>query len=92
MSAQYNALPDLCPDLPKVTQGSLDVALDFVEEEREKMLALAMALCRRLEPVDPKDPADTDDITSWRLAQLLEERLTDTGFTKTLRTFVLGPD
>lgn len=92
MSAQYNALPDLCPDLPNVSQGSLTVALDFVEEERDRLLALAMVLRQRLEPVDPKDPGENDDLNAWRLAQLLEERLTDTGFTDTLRKFVLGPE
>jgi len=32
MSAQFNALPALCPDLPKVSQCSLNVALDFVKD------------------------------------------------------------
>lgn len=91
MSAQYNDLPDLCPDLPNVSQGSLEVALDFVEEERDRLLALAMVLRQRLEPADPKDPGENDDLNAWRLAQLLEERLTDTGFTDRLRFLLMGP-
>lgn len=32
---------------------------------------------------------DSDDLTAWRLAGLLEERLTSTAFTNTLRGVVL---
>ena len=91
MTTQYNALPDLCQDLPKVSQRSLDAAVEWVEEEHDKLLALAFALVHRLEPVDPQNPTDTDDLTSWRFAQMLEERLSSPQFTDTLRSFLLGP-
>lgn len=91
MTAPSLTLPDLCPDLPNVTQGSLDVALEYVEDEHEKLLALAIALRHLLEPADPHNPAENDDLTAWRLAQLIEERLSSTTFTNTLRAFVLGP-
>lgn len=77
-------------DLPNVSQGSLDVALAYVEEEHDKLLALAITLRQRLEPADPQDPTDSDDLTAWRLAQLIEERLERTEFSLTLRAFVLG--
>lgn len=91
MSTQYKTRPDLCPDLPNVSQCSLEVAFDFVENERDTLLALAMVLRERLEPDDPKDPGEYDDLNAWRLAKLMEERLTDTGFTDKLRFFLLGP-
>lgn len=81
---------DLSQDQANVSQDSLELALDFVEDERDRLLALAMTLRQRLEPVDPKDPTDSDDLNAWRLAQLLEERLTSVRFTDTLRTFVMG--
>ncbi len=81
---------DLSQDQANVSQDSLELALDFVEGERDRLLALAMVLRQRLEPVDPKDPTDSDDLNAWRLAQLLEERLTSVRFTDTLRTFVMG--
>lgn len=90
MTARCKSLPDLCPDLPDVSRGSLELAIDYVADEHEKLLALAMTLRQRLEPANPKDPTGGDDLTAWRLAELLEERLTSTDFTNTLRVFVLG--
>jgi len=89
MTTQYNALPDLCADLPKVSQSRLDAAMEWVEEEHDKLLTLAFALLHRLEPADPQNPDDGDP-TSWRFAQMLEERLSNPQFADTLRFFLLG--
>jgi hypothetical protein len=45
--------------------------------ERELLLALAFALERQLEPEDPENPQDSDNVTAWRLCQILYEQLTD---------------
>jgi len=46
-------------------------------EERDQFLALATALMIVLEPDNPKDPQDNDNITAWRLSQVLVDLLSD---------------
>lgn len=74
----------------KASQSQLAFALSYLEEEHEKLLALAMSLRRHLEPVDPEHPGDDVNLNAWRLAQILEERLEKTEFVNAMRSLVLG--
>lgn len=70
--------------------AQLEFALKFLGEEHEKLYCLAYAILQRVEPVVPDNPAEDDDITAWRLAQILVERLEKTEFTDAIRSLVLG--
>lgn len=70
--------------------GSLRFAFDFLEDELETLLALSITLMNRLEPGDPKNPSDSDDITSWRLSQVLNDRLAKVEFSNNMRMLMLG--
>jgi hypothetical protein len=70
---------------PGVTQFTLDFVMDLLSEEREKMLAIAISLYNRLEPKNLQDIKEHEDQTAWRLAQLLEERLSTTEFENAVR-------
>ena len=65
--------------------GNIRFALQYLENEHETLLALAITLMNRLEPTDPANPTDNDDITSWRLSQVLNDRISDTSFINNMR-------
>lgn len=71
-------------------RSQLEFALSYLEEEIETLLALAMAVRRQVEPIDPEKPSDSVDTTAWRLAQVLEGRLEKTLFVDQMRSLVLG--
>lgn len=70
---------------PEVTQGVLDLAMSLMEEEHEKLLCIALSLANKLEPKNPKDIQDDEDVIAWRLAQVLEERLSSVEFLNDMR-------
>ena len=72
--------------------GNLKFAFKYLEEEHETLLALAITLMNRLAPHDPATPEDCADITSWRLAQVLHDRITNTDFLKHIHDLMLGSD
>ena len=65
-------------------------AFEFLDDELETLLALSITLMNRLEPNDPKNPSDRDDITSWRLSQVLNDRLATVEFSNNMRMLLLG--
>lgn len=69
----------------EVTQGVLDMAMSILNEELEKMLSVAICLVNRLEPENLRDIRDDEDVIAWRLAQVLEERLSSNEFEDSLR-------
>jgi hypothetical protein len=72
------------------SRSQLEFAFSYLEEEHETLLALAMALLRQVEPVDPDAPNDAVDTTAWRLAQVLEQRLGSTVFVADMRKLIFG--
>jgi hypothetical protein len=70
--------------------ASLGFAFRYLEEEHETLLALAIVLMNRLAPHDPSTPEDCADVISWRLAQVLHERITNTEFLKNMHGLMLG--
>ncbi len=70
---------------PQVTQGVLDLAMDILHEELGKMEAICLSLVDRLRPENLDDIRDDEDIVSYRLAQVLEDRLSSTKFENSLR-------
>lgn len=81
--------PSIMPK-KQVSESRLEFALSYLSDELETLLALAMALRRQVEPVDPKNPSDEEDTTAWRLAQVLEGRLETTEFHNHMRMLVFG--
>lgn len=75
---------------PTLRSGSWNLAFEYLEDEHETLLALATTLVNRLQPQDPADPDDCADKTSWRLAQLLNERVESTEILNTMRALMLG--
>ena len=75
-----------------VTQGAanMEFAFRYLEDEHETLLALAIILMNRLAPHDPAAPEDCADVTSWRLAQVLHERITNTEFLNHMHDLMLG--
>lgn len=65
-------------------------AFEFLEDELETLLALSITLMNRLEPEDPKNPGDHHDTTSWRLSQVLNDRLAKVEFSNNMRMLMLG--
>lgn len=84
------------PEAPAAEQpftpdaSSLKFAFRYLEDEHETLLALAITLMNRLEPQDPANPEDGADVTSWRLAQVLHERVTNTDFLNHMHKLMLG--
>lgn len=74
----------------QASRGQLEYALSYLEEEHEKLLALAISLRQQVEPVDPENPGDETNHVAWRLAQILEGRLERTEFVNGMRSLVLG--
>ena len=66
-------------------------AFDLMNDELEALLAWAIVLMNRLEPQNPDEPAHGEDVTSWRVAQVLNERLGSLGFTDNMRLLMFGP-
>ncbi|MCB2007557.1 MAG: hypothetical protein KDH93_21270 [Rhodoferax sp.] len=58
--------------------ASIDLVLETLRDEHDKQLALATQLTRELAPPDEGDVDDKMPTTEYRLAQLLEERLSKT--------------
>lgn len=65
---------------------SQQLAVEHLEEELDTLLALSITLADRLEPAGRGDA----DLTAWRLAQVLRDRLSDQKFTKSMRHWILG--
>jgi hypothetical protein len=68
---------------PEVNQLTLQLAMNMIDEEIEKLHALAIVLTNRLEPEDQKNP--TNDLISWRVAEVLQERLGEVEFFESIR-------
>lgn len=69
----------------EINTGDLEYAMDYMDEELEKLHCMAIVLCNMLRPDDPKNPDDDDDLVSWNVAQVLKERLDSTLFSNTMR-------
>lgn len=60
---------------PALNLEAVEMFLSQLREHEEQMHALAISLLARLTPKDENDPEEEYDITSYRLAQMLEDML-----------------
>jgi hypothetical protein len=78
----------LCMDAaphPAISQRTLELAMDYLYEELDKVQCLAILLCKELEPKKLNDSEYFQNVTAWRLAQLIEERFESTDFQNSIR-------
>ena len=80
------------PKLEAATVESLQLALSYVNDEMGKLYALAFALECALEPKNPEDPQDDENINAWRLATVMTDRLGSTKFRDNMRMMLLSQD
>lgn len=71
-----------------MSQEMTQFAVDYIDEELEVLYSIALPLCERIAPKDPKNLQEEDDIVAWRLAQLLVERLESTRTINNLKQFL----
>lgn len=71
-------------------RSSLQFALDLIKEERSTLLALAIVLTRQIGPDDHEDTDNFEHTTAWRLAQVLEDRLSCTSIETALEQVFLN--
>ncbi len=86
-------MSEITPITPASNESApfmLQYAMDYMDEELDKLLALSHVLVRELEPKDPKNPTDSDNLTAWRTAEILCERLNEVEFSNTMREMVLS--
>lgn len=69
------------------TTDSNRFAFGVLEDELETLLALSIILMNRLED---QQEQENSDITSWRLSEVLNERLSKTEFSNNMRQLLLG--
>lgn len=72
------------------TADSNRFAFGFLEDELETLLCMSIALEHSLEPNDPDKRDDDFNPIPWRLAQALHSRLTNRGFSDSMRQLFLG--
>jgi hypothetical protein len=65
--------------------SDLEFAMNFMDEELEKLNCLSIALCNQLQPDDPKNPDDGDNLIAWNLARIMSERLGSVEFSNSMR-------
>lgn len=70
--------------------GELDFLARYIAEELERLEALSIALEKELCPKDPDNLREGDKVTAWRLAELLNERLSSRAFSDYINS-VLRP-
>ena len=64
---------------------------NWIKSEQETLYALAAALEDQLAPVDPDNPPeDYQQITAWRLSELLLDRLSSTHLLDQVRSHLIG--
>ena len=60
---------------PALNLDASELFLAQLREHEEQLHALAISLLSRLAPKDENDPQEEYDITSYRLAQMLEDMM-----------------
>lgn len=68
----------------------LEFAYGMMSEEQDRCAALAHSLVVQLEPNDPENPSDSDDLTGWRLAEILHDKLSSNDVCGIVRRLMLG--
>jgi hypothetical protein len=71
--------------------SSLEGVMDAIEEREEQLYALAATILRHLSPEDEKNIPDEHPHTAWRLAQLLEDKLSSTSHRNYVREILMCP-
>ena len=72
-----------------LSRSTIELALDYIGDEMETLLALSNALVSQVTVQDPKNPKDHDNVFAFRLAELLEDRIASSVFQENIR-HILG--
>ncbi len=86
------AIENVIDSTEKVTLNTttIESALKYVEEEMETIFALASAVAWQIGEPDNKNPKDTDNISAYRLAELIQDRTGDASFGAMMRYILTG--
>ena len=68
----------------------VSLLMELINAEHERLAALAAALEYWTSPKNPDDPEDCQNPTAWRLAQLLDERLSSTNHIDMVRRVLVA--
>jgi hypothetical protein len=68
-----------------IPTGDLEFAADYLDEELNKLFCLAIVLRDQLEPKNPDDPTDEENLIAWNLARVLLDRLEGVEFSNAMR-------
>ena len=71
---------------------NLKFAFRMMSEEQDRCAALAHSLVVQLQPNDAENPTDHDDLTAWRLAEVLHEKLSSSEVSESVRKLLLGEE
>lgn len=71
--------------------SSLEGVMNAIEEREEQLYALAATILHHLSPEDEKNIPDEHPHTAWRLAQVLEDKLSSTSHRNYVREILMSP-
>ena len=71
---------------------NLKFAFRMMSEEQDRCAALAHSLVVQLQSNDPENPTDHDDLTAWRLAEVLHDKLSSSEVSESVRKLLLGEE
>ena len=69
--------------------SQLETVIHEIDEREEQLYALASSLLMHLTPRDEKNIPDDYPITAWRLAQLLDDKLSSTSHRSYVRNSLM---
>lgn len=75
-------------DTLMLNRNTVEFVLEYIREEMESLFSLSAAVAAFTAVKDTKNPKDNDNITAFRLAEILEERLGSTAFQNNIRSML----
>jgi hypothetical protein len=71
-----------------LSRHAIEYVMDALDDEMDTLYALATSLCIQIGEPDRANPKDSDNITAFKLAQLLEDRTGSTSLREAIRAML----
>lgn len=78
----------LSEDTVTLGRHTIEYVMEALDDELETLYALDTSLCIQIGEPDRANPKDGDNMTAFKLAQLLEDRLGSTRFREAIGTLL----